>query len=148
MQKKDCMCTAVFCGHVRGEKCPHPAEILVRMAIGTEQSGLGPHRDVRICNLCWGIFRGMCPNFSTQSCLSQRRASTLRPTSRCPRLRPSCPSPQSGQFQSERSGGAREVAGAGRRIEPHHVNSNSFPHSRTGQLARNFSLLAPGPVCC
>ena len=63
MSEKDCECTAVCCGHARGEKCPYPAGILLRVAVGTEQSGLGPHRVIRVCNSCWVNLQQNLPGF-------------------------------------------------------------------------------------
>ena len=63
MQEKDCMCTAVYCGHARGEKCSHPGNILIRLAVGTAQSGLGPTRIVRMCNPCWVNLERNLPGF-------------------------------------------------------------------------------------
>jgi hypothetical protein len=57
------MCTAVFCGHARGEKCPHPANILVKLASGTQQSGLGAHHIIKVCNQCWVNLERNLPGF-------------------------------------------------------------------------------------
>src|SRR6266480_3236297 len=64
MQEKDCMCTAVYCGHASGEKCLLPAGVLIRIAVGTIKSGLGPHRIIRMCKSCWVNLQQNLPGFS------------------------------------------------------------------------------------
>jgi hypothetical protein len=39
MQETQCMCTAVFCGHALGEKCPRPLQMVLKIAAGTYKSG-------------------------------------------------------------------------------------------------------------
>jgi hypothetical protein len=63
MQETQCRCTAVFCGHATGEKCPKPAGILLRMAIGTADSGFGPQSQVALCHDCWVNFQRYLPGF-------------------------------------------------------------------------------------
>jgi hypothetical protein len=63
MQEKQCMCTAVFCGHALGEKCPRSPGILLKIAVGTTNSGFGPQMQIALCDTCWFNLQRYLPGF-------------------------------------------------------------------------------------
>ena len=61
MEEKQCMCTAVFCGHAFGEKCPNQESVQLRMAVGTGTSGFGLQVDIGMCSFCWANLQRTLP---------------------------------------------------------------------------------------
>jgi hypothetical protein len=61
MQETQCMCTAVFCGHAKNEKCQRRAAIFLKIAIGTSNSGFGPQIQLGLCRDCWVNFQRYLP---------------------------------------------------------------------------------------
>ncbi len=64
MQEKECMCTAVFCGHALGERCPHPVLIALKIRITADASNadFGPEIEIGICRTCWLNLQRYLPN--------------------------------------------------------------------------------------
>ena len=59
------MCTAVFCGHALGEKCPHPflISLKIKMKAETSNSHFGPEAEIGICKMCWFNLQKYLPGF-------------------------------------------------------------------------------------
>jgi hypothetical protein len=67
MQETQCMCSAVFCGHALGEKCPRPLKIVLKISAGTYKSGFSPQIEVALCYECWLNFQRHLPGlFSSE----------------------------------------------------------------------------------
>ncbi len=63
MNKKHCMCTAVFCGHAFGEICPNQETVRVRLSVGTKKSGFSPQLEIGICDSCRVNLQRNMPGF-------------------------------------------------------------------------------------
>ena len=64
MQTLPCHCTAVFCGHASGERCPRPAQIILRIAVATLDTRFAPPINIPICQACWTNFQSHLPGFA------------------------------------------------------------------------------------